>query len=226
MVSLFLLPSFLSLHRALPISLLLSLSLSVSRRGLSRAQPAVKLKNFRAFCGPPDESPGVHADWLDYRLGFETHQTDRKICRLHNSARLIRTCARVCVRAYAYARRDTGTYTRSTHVHTSVHASRARARAEYTYAASYSSARCIYQLRKLCPSIESERYTPLSLLSFFLSFFLSSFLSFFLPFPPRPCSIFYEAPLPPFGNAISRKPPPDFPRLSLFLFSRFLFQRF
>lgn len=61
---------------------------------------------------------------------------------------------------------------------------------------------------------------------FFLSFFPSSFLSFFLPFPPRPCSIFYEAALPPFGNAISRKPPPDFPRLSLFLFSRFLFQRF
>jgi hypothetical protein len=37
---------------------------------LSRAQPAVKLKI--------RELPGC-------RLGFETHQTDRKICRLHNS---------------------------------------------------------------------------------------------------------------------------------------------
>lgn len=193
MVSLFLLPSFLSLHRALPISLLLSLSLSVSRRGLSRAQPAVKLKNFRAFCGPPDESPGVHADWLDYRLGFETHQTDRKICRLHNSARLIRARVCACVRM---------------RMHDEI---RARTRAARTCTQA-----CTRLAPAPAPSTRTPRRTPRpvaftscenfarvssrsdTLLSpFFLSFFPSSFLSFFLPFPPRPCSIFYEA-LPPF----------------------------
>lgn len=206
-----LLPSFLPFSPSCSPSLSPSLSLPVSRRGLSRAQPAVKLKNFRAFCGPPDESPGVHADWLDYRLGFETHQTDRKICRLHNSARLVRTYVRACVRAYAYARRDTGTYTRSsTHVHTSVHASRARARAEYV-TPRRAPRPVAFTTRKLCPSIG-----PILL---FLSFFLSfPRLAFFFSSPRHsaPCSIFYEAPS---SNAISRKPPP----LS---FSPFLFQPF
>lgn len=100
------LPLFSSANRLSP-SLAVPPSASVapvSRQGLSRGQPAVKLKNFRAFCGPPvDESPGVHADWLDYRLGFETHQTDRKICRLHNSAR-----------SYVHVRRDTRTHTSAT----------------------------------------------------------------------------------------------------------------
>ena len=56
----------------------------------------------------------MHADWLDYRLGFETHQTDRKICRLHNSARLVRTCVRVRV------------FTRYTHAHARRRATRAQ----------------------------------------------------------------------------------------------------
>ena len=140
----------------------------------------MKLKNFRAFCGPPDESPGVHADWLDYRLGFETHQTDRKICRLHNSARLVRTYVRACVRACVRARvcvcttRYGHVYARSgTHVHTSVHASRARAE----YVTPRRTPR-IYHAKTL-PEYPTRSDTPLS---FFLSFFLFLFVA-----PPRPC---------------------------------------